>query len=120
MIRLRLLAGQIRGILACFAEDAKLGFGFGTPSPEGTSEGWRSAARILTYANAHFGSSIEHFYLSESQLGRPNHYIEGMATKQPPEVRKGLLTVPTGPGLGLEINPDFLRQNLVAGEPFWG
>lgn len=43
-----------------------------------------------------------------------------MATKQPPEVRKGLLTVPTGPGLGLEINPDFLRQNLVAGEPFWG
>jgi hypothetical protein len=30
-----------------------------------------------------------------------------------------MLKVPTGPGLGLEINPDFLKQNLVAGEPYW-
>jgi L-alanine-DL-glutamate epimerase-like enolase superfamily enzyme len=42
-----------------------------------------------------------------------------MAAGSPPEVRKGLLTVPTAPGLGLEINPDFLKKNLVAGEPFW-
>jgi L-alanine-DL-glutamate epimerase-like enolase superfamily enzyme len=75
---------------------------------------------VLTYANAHFGSSIQNFYRSESQLGRPNHYIEGMAARNGPEVRKSQLRVPTGPGLGLEINPDFLRQNLVAGEPYWG
>ena len=74
---------------------------------------------VLTYANAHFGSSIQNFYRSESQLGRPNHYIEGMAVT-PPEVRKSQLKVPTGPGLGLEINPEFLRQNLVEGEPWWG
>jgi hypothetical protein len=29
------------------------------------------------------------------------------------------LKVAMGPGLGLEINPDFLRKNLVDGEPFW-
>ncbi|MGA2268871.1 MAG: mandelate racemase/muconate lactonizing enzyme family protein [Bryobacteraceae bacterium] len=75
---------------------------------------------VLTYANAHFGASIQNFYRSESQLGRPNHYIEGMAAGSPPEVRNGLLTVPTTPGLGLEINPDFLKKNLVAGEPYWG
>jgi L-alanine-DL-glutamate epimerase-like enolase superfamily enzyme len=75
---------------------------------------------VLTYANAHFGASIQNFYRSESQLGRANHYIEAMAAGQPPEVRKGLLTVPTAPGLGLEINPDFLKKNLVAGEPYWG
>lgn len=75
---------------------------------------------VLTYANAHFGSSIENFYRSESQLGRPNHYIEGMSASGAPEVKKGLLTVPSGPGLGLEINPDFLRRNLAPGEPFWG
>jgi galactonate dehydratase len=75
---------------------------------------------ILTYANAHFGSSIENFYRSESALGRPNHYIEGMAAGNPPDVRKGQLKVPTGPGLGLDINPDFLRKNLVEGEEFWG
>jgi galactonate dehydratase len=75
---------------------------------------------VLTYANAHFGSSIQNFYRSESQLGRPNHYIEAMAAGSPPEVRKGFLKVPTGPGLGLEINPDFLRKNLVEGEEYWG
>jgi L-alanine-DL-glutamate epimerase-like enolase superfamily enzyme len=75
---------------------------------------------VLTYANAHFGASIQNFYRSESQLGRANHYIEGMAAGNPPEVRNGLLTVPTAPGLGLEINPDFLKKNLSAGEPYWG
>jgi L-alanine-DL-glutamate epimerase-like enolase superfamily enzyme len=75
---------------------------------------------VLTYANAHFGSSIQNFYRSESALGRPNHYIEGMAAGTPPDVRNGLLKVPTGPGLGLDINPDFLRKNLVQGEEFWG
>jgi L-alanine-DL-glutamate epimerase-like enolase superfamily enzyme len=75
---------------------------------------------VLTYANAHFGGSIQNFYRSESQLGRPDHYIEGMAAGSAPAVRKGLLTVPTGPGLGLEINPDFLKKNLADGEVYWG
>jgi galactonate dehydratase len=75
---------------------------------------------VLTYSNAHFGSSIQNFYRSESQLGRPNHYIEGMAAGTPPDVRNSHLKVPMGPGLGLEINPDFLRKNLVEGEEFWG
>lgn len=75
---------------------------------------------VLTFANAHFGSSIHNFYRSESQLGRPNRYIEGMAASTPPEVRGGQLKVPTGPGLGLDMNPDFLRANLVPGEEFWG
>ena len=75
---------------------------------------------VLTFANAHFGASIENFYRSESQLGRPNRYIEGMAAANPPEVRKGMLKVPTEPGLGLEINPDFLRANVAPGEQYWG
>lgn len=75
---------------------------------------------VLTYANAHFGASIHNFYRSESQLGRPNHYIEGMAANGAPEVRKGMLKVPAGPGLGLELNPDFLKKNLAPGEEYWG
>ena len=75
---------------------------------------------VLTYANAHFGSSIQNFYRSESQLGRQGHFIEEMAAGSPPEVRKSLLKVPTAPGLGLEINPDFLKKNLTPGEEYWG
>jgi L-alanine-DL-glutamate epimerase-like enolase superfamily enzyme len=74
---------------------------------------------VLTYANAHFGASIQNFYRSESQLGRADHFIEKMAAGSPPEVRKGLLKVPTGPGLGLAINADFLKENLVEGEVYW-
>jgi L-alanine-DL-glutamate epimerase-like enolase superfamily enzyme len=75
---------------------------------------------VLTYANAHFGASIQNFYRSESQLGRPGHYIEGMSAGSAPDVRKGLLKVPAGPGLGLEINTEFLKQNLADGEAYWG
>ncbi len=75
---------------------------------------------LLTLANAHFGSSIQNFYRSESAMGRPNHYVESMAASNPPEVRKSLLKVPTGPGLGVELNPDVLRRNLVQGEEWWG
>jgi L-alanine-DL-glutamate epimerase-like enolase superfamily enzyme len=60
---------------------------------------------VLTYANAHFGASIQNFYRSESQLGRPNHYIEKMAAGSPPEVRKGLLKVPTGRAWGWRSIP---------------
>src|SRR5450759_3405457 len=75
---------------------------------------------VLTYANAQFGASIQNFYRSESQVGRPGRYIEGMAAGSPPDVRKGLLKVPTGSGLGLEINPDFLQKNLAPEEAYWG
>ena len=74
---------------------------------------------VLCYANAHFGASIQNFYRSESALGRPNRHIESMARSNPPEVRKGLLRIPQGPGLGVDLAPDVLRQNLVDGEPYW-
>jgi L-alanine-DL-glutamate epimerase-like enolase superfamily enzyme len=74
---------------------------------------------ILTCANAHFGASIQNFYRSESQLGEHGNYIYGMAAT-PLEVRDSHLKVPTGPGLGLDINPDFLKQNLSEGEVYWG
>ncbi len=74
---------------------------------------------VLCYANAHFGASIQNFYRSESALGRPTRYIEGMAAGTPPEVKNSRLKLPEGPGLGLDINPDFLKKNLVAGEEYW-
>jgi galactonate dehydratase len=74
---------------------------------------------VLTYANAHFGASTKNFYRSESALGRPNHYIEQMAASEGPVVRNSRLTVPSGPGLGLNINEEFLRANLVENEPYW-
>jgi L-alanine-DL-glutamate epimerase-like enolase superfamily enzyme len=43
-----------------------------------------------------------------------------MAAGNAPEVRKSQLKVPSGPGLGLDLNMEFLRKNLVEGEEWWG
>jgi galactonate dehydratase len=75
---------------------------------------------VLTFASAHFGSAIHNFYRSESALGRTDRKVESMAASNAPEVRNGLLKVPPGPGLGLDLNPDFLRKNLAPGEEWWG
>jgi L-alanine-DL-glutamate epimerase-like enolase superfamily enzyme len=75
---------------------------------------------VLCYASAHFGAAIQNFYRSESALGRPNRYVESMAVSNPPEVKNSRLKVPLGPGLGLDLNPEVLRKNMVEGEPWWG
>ena len=35
------------------------------------------------------------------------------------DVKGGLLAVPTGPGLGIELVPEVLRAELKEGEPYW-
>jgi galactonate dehydratase len=74
---------------------------------------------LLCLASAHFGSAAFNFYRSESALGRPTRHVEQMSATKPPEVKNSHLTVPTGPGLGFEPNEDYLKSQLVPGEPFW-
>lgn len=74
---------------------------------------------VLCYASAHFGSAIFNFYRSESALGRPTRHAEQMAAANPPEVKNSHLKVPPGNGLGFEPNNEYLRSELMPGEPFW-
>jgi galactonate dehydratase len=74
---------------------------------------------VLTFASAHFAASIQNFYRSESALGRPTRQVERMAASNAPVVRNSNLRLPSGPGLGLDLNPDFLRENIQEGEPWW-
>ena len=74
---------------------------------------------VLCCASAHFGSAILNFYRSESALGRPTRHVEQMSAVQPPQVKDGHLRVPDRPGLGFEPNEDYLRSQMVPGEPFW-
>ena len=75
---------------------------------------------VLTNASAHFAASIQNFYRSESLLGRPTHFVEEMAASNPPVVRNSLLPLPKGVGLGLDLNPDFLKKYMAEGETWWG
>jgi galactonate dehydratase len=75
---------------------------------------------VLTYASAHFGSAIQNFYRSESALGRPTRHVEKMVKGNAPVVKNSQLSVPAGAGLGLDLDFDYLKSQLVAGEPWWG
>ena len=43
-----------------------------------------------------------------------------MAASNRPIVRNSLLQLPKGVGLGLDLNPDFLKQHMADGETWWG
>ncbi len=42
------------------------------------------------------------------------------ANPNPLEIKDGYMTVSTRPGLGVELDEEYLRANLAPGEPWWG
>jgi L-alanine-DL-glutamate epimerase-like enolase superfamily enzyme len=36
-----------------------------------------------------------------------------------PVIRNSVMVLPSGPGLGLDINEDWLKQHAVKDEPYW-
>ena len=43
-----------------------------------------------------------------------------MAADKEPVVRLQRMRFPDGPGLGLQISEDWLRQHMAKGEAWWG
>ena len=80
----------------------------------------RNGVPWVLHNSAHFGSAIHNFYRSESALGRATRHVEKMVKGNPPIVKNSQLTVPTAPGLGLDFDFDYLKSQLVPGEPWWG
>lgn len=74
---------------------------------------------VMTYANAQFAASIQNLFRVESALAHPGRYVEAMAASNPPHVRGGEMAIPSGVGLALDLNAEFLRKDLAPGESFW-
>ena len=45
--------------------------------------------------------------------------IDEMGETDGLEAVDGTLTVPDGPGLGIDLDEDVLRKNRAEGEPYW-
>jgi L-alanine-DL-glutamate epimerase-like enolase superfamily enzyme len=71
---------------------------------------------VRTYASAQLAASIPNFFRLENRLGRPGHIYEKMAAGKLPAVHNSTMELPAGPGLGLEIDPDYMRQHTPHGE----
>jgi len=74
---------------------------------------------VRTYASVHLAASIPNFYRCESRLGHAERTVENMVVGKPQLVKNSMFTLPEGPGLGLEIDPDFMRKHTPRGEE-WG
>lgn len=78
------------------------------------------ASLIRFYASVHLGGVIQNFFRIENVLGEFRGFKEKMAMPgKEPVIRKSAMALPTGPGLGLEINEDWLKQHVAKGEPYW-
>jgi galactonate dehydratase len=75
---------------------------------------------VMTYANAQFACSIQNLFKVESALAHAGRYVEAMAASNGPEVHKGEMTIPSGVGLAVDLNVDYLKQHLAPGETYWG
>jgi L-alanine-DL-glutamate epimerase-like enolase superfamily enzyme len=75
---------------------------------------------IRFYASVHLSGAVQNFFKIENDLGEAFGFTERMAADKQPMIRKGMVQFPEGPGLGLEINEDWLRRHMAKGETWWG
>ena len=87
-----------------------------TRTPLGMHSGPCSLIRF--YASAHLGAAVENFFKIENVRGFKEK--AGMVQGKEPMVRNSVFPVPEGPGLGIELNEDWLRKSLAVGERWWG
>lgn len=89
-----------------------------TRKPVGLHSGPCSLIRF--YASMHLGAAIQNFFKVENALGAFRGFKEKMAQGAEPAVRNSVFPVPEGPGLGLDLNEDWLRSHIAGGDTWWG
>lgn len=89
-----------------------------TRTPVGMHSGPCSLIRL--YASMHIGAAVQNFFKVENALGAFRGNKEKMAQGKEPAVRKSVFPVPEKPGLGLDLNEDWLRGHVAKGEAWWG
>jgi len=88
-----------------------------TRTPVGLHSG--PCTLIRFYASMHLAAATQNFFKVENALGAFRGNKEKMAQGATPVVRKSVFPVPEGPGLGLEINEDWLKSHLALDEKWW-
>jgi L-alanine-DL-glutamate epimerase-like enolase superfamily enzyme len=103
------------GITACrdIAKYASI-----TRVPVGFHSGPSSLVQF--YAAMHVASATSNLFKVENVLGAFRGHKEDMAVGTKPSLHNGEFSVPEGPGLGLEINEDWLKSHMEKGETWWG
>jgi L-alanine-DL-glutamate epimerase-like enolase superfamily enzyme len=88
-----------------------------TRTPMGLHSG--PCTLIRFYASMHLAAATQNFFKVENALGAFRGNKEKMAQGKEPTVRKSVFPVPEGPGLGLELNEDWLKSHVAKDDRWW-
>ena len=76
---------------------------------------------VRFYASLHIAGSTQNFFRIENSLGEFRGFKEKMAAPgTEPVVSNSSVGLPTGPGLGLQFNEDWMKEHTAKGETYWG
>jgi muconate cycloisomerase len=79
--------------------------------------GTANGSYIEAIAGAHLCASLpNHAFGAEFMMGLPAVWVDEMIANRPIDIRDGCCTIPTGPGLGFEIDADFVKRHQLARE----
>ena len=71
------------------------------------------------YASLQLAMVIQNFFRVENLIGESRGFKEKMALPGTELVVRNSSVLPTGPGLGLQLNEDYLKEHTAKGEPYW-
>jgi L-alanine-DL-glutamate epimerase-like enolase superfamily enzyme len=72
---------------------------------------------VQLLATAQYGAVTRNFVISENRI--PSGDLYEAMNEDGITVKGGNLQLPDGPGLGIKLAPEVIRDNLADGEPYW-
>ena len=72
---------------------------------------------VQLLATAHYGACARNFVISENRIPAGDLFDE--MNEDGVSVVGGNLKLPNGPGLGIKLIPEVIRDGRMAGEPYW-
>ncbi len=73
---------------------------------------------VCNMATVQWAASVRDFLAAETVIGRGN-WMDDVILHDGPIVKEGHIALPNKPGIGVELNPDVVKANLVQGEKYW-
>jgi L-alanine-DL-glutamate epimerase-like enolase superfamily enzyme len=79
----------------------------------------KSGSIVNGMASVTWGASIRDYLFCETMFF-DGGWMDDVILHDGPLCKNGYVTVPNGPGLGIELNPDVVQAHLAEGEEWWG
>jgi L-alanine-DL-glutamate epimerase-like enolase superfamily enzyme len=78
-----------------------------------------TGSQLFTWATCQWAASIRDFLACETVTGKGD-WMDHLLLLDGPYIQGGCVRTNRAPGLGVDLNPEVVRQHLAAGETWWG